>query len=399
MLETYNFRLTQLAYVKGAAEQVAAFRPDGKTPTQIAAMIADGQTARAEYLTKRATVTTARGTFRSAHEDAHNAVVAVYAVMKSLYRDDRDSSRAIRSLPKDDRNPEQTLARMEAISKLWASLPNPPGSATAMVAGGVTRAAFDAQLASFEAASTAFTDCDQQFQLKEGALNSAERTNTRFVSAALVQGRAQFPEGSPERAVIEAIPTEGGQQAPEQAVVSLAESPSAGAVHLQFDAARATSFELWHKGPGESEFTLETEVLRSGASQIGDYSASGLAMGGHAYRIVGVNSRGAGPASVIATVQVSGMAPPQAIITLLESQAEGAVHLFYEAEDATSYQVWHKGPGEPDFTQVTTTIAGEYIAFGLPAGLHTYKVAGVNAGGVGPLSDPAGVSVEQAQAA
>jgi hypothetical protein len=63
------------------------------------------------------------------------------------------------------------------------------------------------------------------------------------------------------------------------------------------------------------------------------------------------------------------------------------------------YQVWHKGPGETVFTQVSTTIAGEYVAFGLPAGLHTYKAAGVNDGGVGPLSDPAGVTVEQAQAA
>ena len=73
--------------------------------------------------------------------------------------------------------------------------------------------------------------------------------------------------------------------------------------------------------------------------------------------------------------------------------------MFYEAEEATSYQVWHKGPSEAAFTQVTTTIQGEYVAFGLPAGLHTYKVAGVNAGGAGPFSDPSAVSVEQAQAA
>jgi len=71
----------------------------------------------------------------------------------------------------------------------------------------------------------------------------------------------------------------------------------------------------------------------------------------------------------------------------------------YEAEDATSYQVWHKGPGQSAFAQVTTTTTGEYVTFGLPAGLHTYKVAGVNAGGAGPFSDPQGVSVDQAQAA
>lgn len=399
MLETYNFRLTQLAYVKSAAEQVASFRPDGKTPTQIAALITAAQTARADYLTKRAALTTARGAFRTVYEDAHRAVVAVYAVMKSVYRDDRDNSRAILSLPKTDRNPEQTLARMEAISKLWAGLPNPPGSATPMVAGGVTRTQFDALLAAFEAASSAFTDCDQQFQLKEGALQGAERANTRFVSAALMQGRALFAEGTPERSVIEAIPGEAGQQAPAQAVVSLAESTSGGTVHLQFDAARATSFEVWRKGPGETEFTLETEVLRSGPNQIGDYSANGLPAGANEFRVVSLNSRGEGPASLVATVQVAGAAPSQAFITMLESQAEGAVHMFYEADGATSYQVWHKGPGQSGFTQVTTTTEGEYLAFGLAAGLHTYKVAAVNAAGVGAFSDPVGVSVEQAQAA
>jgi len=44
---------------------------------------------------------------------------------------------------------------------------------------------------------------------------------------------------------------------------------------------------------------------------------------------------------------------------------------------------------------VTTTSTGEYLTFGL----HTYKIAGVNDGGVGPLSDPSGVAVDQAQAA
>ena len=60
--------------------------------------------------------------------------------------------------------------------------------------------------------------------------------------------------------------------------------------------------------------------------------------------------------------------------------------------------------GRPGATNVTVVapyrrLVCEYVAFGLPAGRHNYKVAGVNDGGVGPLSDPAGVSVDQAQAA
>ena len=240
---------------------------------------------------------------------------------------------------------------------------------------------------------------DIEFQLKEGALHGVDNAMIRFISGALAQGRARFDVGSPERSLIDAIPTEPGQQAQPRVVVSLAESPAGGTVHLKSDAAGATSFEVWHKGPGSSEFALEAEVLRSGPEQIGDYSASGLAVGTHEYRIFGVNSQGEGPASETATMPVAGMAPPQAMITLLESQAEGAIHMFYEAEDATSYQVWPKGPGEPGFTQVSTTTTGEYLVFGLAAGLHTYKVAAVNAGGVSPLSAPEAVTVEQAQAA
>ena len=34
----------------------------------------------------------------------------------------------IRSLPKEDKSPAKTLARMKAISNLWAALPNVPAN-------------------------------------------------------------------------------------------------------------------------------------------------------------------------------------------------------------------------------------------------------------------------------
>jgi hypothetical protein len=76
------------------------------------------------------------------------------------------------------------------------------------------------------------------------------------------------------------------------------------------------------------------------------------------------------------------------------------VHLQFDAEHATSFQVWHKGPGEAQFTQVGDSIRpGDYETFGLPAGNHEYKVAGVNSRGEGPASEVASISVAVAAVA
>ena len=82
------------------------------------------------------------------------------------------------------------------------------------------------------------------------------------------------------------------------------------------------------------------------------------------------------------------------------SQAEGAVRLEFDADHATSFQVWHKGPGEAQFAQVGDSIRpGNYTAFGLAAGQHEYQIVGVNSRGESPASEPASLSVAQAAAA
>ena len=58
-----------------------------------------------------------------------------------------------------------------------------------------------------------------------------------------------------------------------------------------------------------------------------------------------------------------------------------------------------QGLGESQFAPVDTTVSGEYTAFGLPGGMHAYKIVGVNAVGAGPASDPVTIDVAQAQAA
>ena len=95
---------------------------------------------------------------------------------------------------------------------------------------------------------------------------------------------------------------------PEQAQISAAESPAAGSVHLRFDAPGATSFQVWHKGPGGAQFAQVDEVLRPGPGQPAEYFKSGLAGGSHQYEIVGGNSRGEGPASEPVAVSVAAAA-------------------------------------------------------------------------------------------
>ena len=74
-------------------------------------------------------------------------------------------------------------------------------------------------------------------------------------------------------------------------------------MQLKFDATHATSFQVWLKAPGEAQFVLVGDSIRPGS-----FSASGLAAGNHEYQIVGVNSRGEGPASATASVSVAAVA-------------------------------------------------------------------------------------------
>lgn len=387
MFEQFNFHQTQLEYIKGAEEVIPTYRPFGKTPVQVGTMITNCAPVRDAYLEKLNGLNTARGEAQVAVDAAHAACVSVFAIMKSIYATDGASMRAIRGLPRRDTSAGQTFTRTEAIAKLWSELPNPPGSATAFVAGTLTLVEFQVLLASLSAKRGVLASCEQQFQLKEGALHVCDAENVTFITGALVQGRAQFPPGTAAREVIDAIPTEANTPVPSQALIVSATSPASGTVRLEFTSAHATSFTIWHKGPGEAIFSQVGESPVPGL-----YEVTGLAAGEHVYEVVGRNSRGDGLASAPATVPVVGALPEQPWVSG-ESQAEGAVHLWYGAEGATSFQVWHKGPGEPVFTQVDTTVTGEYVVFGLVGGMHAYKAVGVNAAGAGPASEPLAIDV------
>jgi hypothetical protein len=155
----------------------------------------------------------------------------------------------------------------------------------------LTKAAFDALLSDLNAKQADYAACSLEFSKKNADLRELDMQNSAFISGALAQGRAQYAPDAAGRNVIEAIPSVPAAQPPDQAIISVAESQGADAVRLEFAAERATSFQVWHKGPGEAQFTKADEVLD------GVYVKTGLPEGEHDYQVVGVNSRGEGEAS------------------------------------------------------------------------------------------------------
>ena len=121
----------------------------------------------------------------------------------------------------------------------------------------------------------------------------------RLLRCKVVQGRHQFAEGTPQRDVIDHIPTTPAQQAPAKAVIAVATSPAAGEAHLEFSATHATSYDVLHKGPGDADFAVVADDIIQTV-----YNATGLAAGAHEYKVLGRNSRGTGPESDVSVVNV-----------------------------------------------------------------------------------------------
>ncbi len=300
MFEQFDFRVTQGRYVKAAMDAIATFRPDGKTPAEVQAVIDAALTARTTFQTANSALNLARGELEESRLAAHAACVQVFPIMKSRYRADAGSLSAISRLPIEDKTVAQTIGRMEATSILWGQLPNPPGSATAFKAWDtMDKVAFDALLTTLKTKQTAFATVDQDYEIAQGNLHEALTTLEDFVTAALIQGRAQFVEGTAEREVIDAIPQEPAQQPPAQGAITVATSPAAGQAHLEYSAARATSYEVLQKAPGTTEFSVvAADVI------VTSFDATGLAPGSYDYQILGRNSRGDGPVSETSTVVV-----------------------------------------------------------------------------------------------
>ena len=301
MTETYDFHILQLRYIREAMNNFANYRPDDWTVAAVDAFIAGAKTVRTDFLTAKTDFDLAMGGRNSAVANLHDACVAVFGIMKTRYRKDVVSSEVIAKLPTVDKTPAETLRRAQAMSILWGKLPNPPGSVTPFKAWDtMDKAAFDALLAALDTKLDTFTNETDDYEEAQGNLHKKDGEMEDYITAALAQGRYQFAEGTPQREVIDAIPSDPAQQSPAKATITAATSPAAGQAHLDFSATHATSYDVLHKGPGDAAFAVVADDII-----VTTYNATGLAAGAHEYKVVGRNSRGTGPESDASTVNVA----------------------------------------------------------------------------------------------
>ena len=125
MFVAFNFELLRLRYIKGAMDAIASFRPDGKTPADVAAMIADATSPtgpRGAHMAANATLQLAQGEYDEDISQGHDVCVQVYAILKSRFRTDPGSLSAINALPVTDQSAADTFSRLKAISILWDKL-------------------------------------------------------------------------------------------------------------------------------------------------------------------------------------------------------------------------------------------------------------------------------------
>lgn len=110
-----------------------------------------------------------------------------------------------------------------------------------------------------------------------------------------------FPEGTSEGDMIRGtVPTTYEPlEFPSKAVITLAESPETGVASITYESDHATTFDVFHKGPGEAVFA---KILSDVAET--QFTSDLLPLGNHDFKVVGKNSRGDGPESDVSTVAV-----------------------------------------------------------------------------------------------
>ena len=205
--------------------------------------------------------------------------------------------------------PRDTLARAEITASLWESLPpmpntNPPAP---FAMGALTIRLLQLAIEDLRLKIGAREDCDTQFDLNDGSLDHLTEECAEFVSVVVAQGYAWYPADSLGRIWIGTIPLEPSLTAPLQGEITTATSPVPGAVHLEFSATHATSYSIQTRLESDVEFVTVAEEVTDEF-----WDATNLPPGNHQYIVLGVNSRGTGKASDIATVPVQAAAAAEA---------------------------------------------------------------------------------------
>lgn len=308
MLTQFDFAVTQLRYVKAAMDEIPSYRPDGQTPAQIQALIGSAAPIRTLYITAKTTLDGARALRRTTITDLHDACVDFGEQARNTYRKNPTVIQCLERLPTDDRSFQDTLARADAILAQWAQLPligTPPAAfAVAQVTATLTLAGMTALRDAAVGTDTNIPLVDQDFQLQESTLHTKQREMEDQVTSALAQGRSQFPEGTLEREIIDAIPTESPRNVPGKALISSAVNTVPGTVQLDYNCAGATSFDIFMQSPGSPDFLIVAEDILEKV-----YDVTGLAPSTppdqYSFYVRGRNSRGFGEDSDVVSVDVS----------------------------------------------------------------------------------------------
>jgi hypothetical protein len=307
MLVMFDFAVTQTRYVKAAMNQITTFRPDAKVPADVETMLTDAGLVRGTYVTKNTTLGTARAVRRDTIAILHDSCVDFATQAGSAFRKNRVIKEQIDRLPVDDKTFQETITRADETLALWSTLPDVPhagsGDAPFTYMEGNDPIDIDLFGSRKDAAKAADDDIpvkDQDFQKAEALLHAKENELEDFVTAAIRQGTQQFDPGTPEREIIDAIPTTPPQHAPGSCEITSAEPAGAGTVHMVFECEFATGFDVFDLAPGA------TDPVQVKDDEIGtEFDVTGLAPGVHTLTARGVNARGRGPMSVAVTVTVS----------------------------------------------------------------------------------------------
>ena len=267
MLESFDFELGRTASFLAAMNAIATFRPDGRTPVMVGTMYSVADGVRTAYEGAGVARTLQSGAVDEAWAQVHQANVSVTGALRSLYRKDPGSLRAIESLPTQDQSREEIKKRGDLLAALWAKLPLPPPPYPVPVGppphyvvpyAGMELLDFLGLRSSALSQESVIPIVESEYEKQEGVLHEQEAVLRDFNVAARTQGMNQFTSGW-EREVIEAIPTEPPALPPGMGEIKDVEAPGGPLIQVQVGAARASKFRLEGKGPGAVVFSVLVE--------------------------------------------------------------------------------------------------------------------------------------------
>lgn len=304
MLVEYSFAVIKLRYIHAGMILIPAYRPDGLLPAAVQTLIDSAGPVRSAYVVEKVDIDGARAERRVKFDLLHKHCVDFHAQVKSRFRTDDTIRERIDRLLVDDQSFEQTLTRAEVLSALWAALPLVGAPPAAFTVGrgtdpAVTLAAFDTLREQTRVLHAGIPMADQLFQEKEADLHKKQKEMEDLAAAALAQGRSQFDEGTPERELIDAIPTESPRSLPGKAVITGSTSPGSGVASVTYECDGATSFDILQREEGAGPFILVGDDVLAKSFEV-----TGLSPGPHEFVVRGRNARGMGEESDITVVEV-----------------------------------------------------------------------------------------------